>query len=86
VYADDPQAFYFYAGRPAAKIASGAEPCAVPAEQMRRDFMEKNAVAVIFGEKLFTPAPCWSEFSRTAPLTALFRDGSGIILGFRKKR
>ncbi|MBF0330307.1 MAG: hypothetical protein HQL17_00080 [Candidatus Omnitrophica bacterium] len=81
VYSNDPAAFYFYTGRPAILIPQrGAyDPHQFSPERVGADFSRRGAVAVIFEAGIFAPLPVWWQIVRRAPLTAVYRDGWGVL-------
>jgi hypothetical protein len=81
VYSNDPEAFFYYANRPAALIPPEKKSCAgaLAAARMTRDFEERNAVAVIFNAEDFVPASRWWSVVREVPLKVAWRDSWGVI-------
>ncbi len=84
VYANDTQAVYIYTGRPAvriphARMSTGYWP---PEENVRQDFTQRRAVAVIFDEQRFEPHLEWQRLAAGLSLSAALRDGRGAIYVF----
>lgn len=86
VYSNDPEAFYFFIGRPAIAIPEATDKDApfLPLEQVQEHFWAHRAVAVIFEEESFRPHPIWWTVVRSTPLSTFMHDGWGSIYGFKR--
>lgn len=86
VYTNDISRFYYFAGRPAIKIPSAGENISylLPMERVREDFLVRRAVAVIFGTRGGEHSE-WIALCDVLPLSVLFGDVSGEVLGYRSK-
>jgi hypothetical protein len=84
VYTNDISRFYYFAGRSAIKIPSPGEDISYlsPMEHVREDFLSRRAVAVIFGTSGNEHGE-WIALRNALPLSVLFSDVSGEILGYR---
>ncbi|MBF0387051.1 MAG: hypothetical protein HQL20_04260 [Candidatus Omnitrophica bacterium] len=85
LYSNDPQAVYYFAGRPAIMVPGGAGNGALVSQVMSADFNSRRAVAVIFNQAPGFSVKVWEQSAATLGLVPLLKDKDGVILGLKKK-
>ncbi|MBF0595540.1 MAG: hypothetical protein HQL22_11330 [Candidatus Omnitrophica bacterium] len=87
LYSNDPQAIYYFSGRPAIRIpGNGEDDRYFPSQgSVLNDFRTRRAAAVIFGVKNFVPGSTWSAIAHSEGFGVLAEDKVARIDGIRKK-